>query len=50
MMQSESGKIKFTSCYNVNEVFNEVFDLLCSRYQINLEMSMRGSDFIFDSV
>ena len=50
MMQSESGKIKFTSCYNVNEVFNEVFDLLYSRYQINLEMSMRESDFIFDSV
>ena len=35
---------------NGNEVVNELFELLLSRYQITLETSMRGSDFILDSV
>ena len=35
---------------NVNEVVNEIFKSLLSRCQIDLETSMRGSDFIFDSV
>ena len=33
-----------------NEVVDESFELLRSRYQINLETSMIGSDFIFDTV
>ena len=33
-----------------NEVVDESFELLSSRYQINLETSMIGSDFIFDTV
>ena len=49
-MHSTSGNIKFTSYNDANEVVNEVFESLCSRYQGNLETSMRGSDFIFDSV
>ena len=35
---------------DANEVVNELFESLHSRYQDNLETSMRGSDFIFDSV
>ena len=49
-MHSTSGNIKFTSYNDANEVVNEVFESLRSRYQGNLETSMRGSDFIFDSV
>ena len=42
--------IKFTSCNDTNEVINELFESLLSRFQDNLETSMRGSDFIFHSV
>ena len=50
VMHSKSNNIKFTSCNDANEVVNELFDSLCSRYQRNLETSMRVSDFIFESV
>ena len=35
---------------NRNEVNEELFKLLLSGYQYSLETSIRGSDFIFDSV
>ena len=35
---------------NRNEVTEELFKLLLSRYQYSLETSIRGSHFIFDSV
>ena len=35
---------------NANEVVDELFESLLSRYQIGLETSMKGIDFIFDSV
>ena len=41
---------KFTSYNDANEVFDELYEYLRSRYQGNLETSMVGSDFIFDSV
>ena len=45
-----SSNIKFTS-YNVaNEIIGKLFESLHSRYQGNSETSMRGSEFIFDSV
>ena len=50
VMHSKSNNIKFTSYNDVNEVFDELFESLRSRYQGNLETIMRGSDFIFDSV
>ena len=37
------------SLNNENEADNHVFESLLSRYQIGLETSMRGRDFIFDS-
>ena len=49
-MQSRSNSMKFASYNDVDEVVDEVFESLCSRYQGNLETSMRGSDFIFGSV
>ena len=50
VMHSRSNIIKFKSYNNVNEVLDELFDSFCSRYQRNLETSIRGSDFIFDSI
>ena len=41
---------KFTSYNDANEVVNEPFESLRSRYQGNLEKLMRWSEFIFDSV
>ena len=49
-MDSKSNNIEFRSYDNANEVVNELFELLLSRYQAGLETSMRGNDFIFDSV
>ena len=33
-----------------NEVVNELFESLCSKYQHNLEKPIKGSYFIFDTV
>ena len=49
-MHSRSDNVKYTSYNDVNEVVDELFESLRSRYQVNLETSMRGRDFIFDSV
>ena len=49
-MHSKSNNIEFMSYDNVNEVVNELFESLLSRYRIGLETSMKGSDLIFDSV
>ena len=49
-MHSRSDNIKFTSYNDANEFVDELFESLSSRYPGNLETSMRGGDFIFDSV
>ena len=50
VMHPTSDNIKFT-CYNdTDEVVDELFESLHSRYQGNLEPSMRGSNFFFESV
>ena len=49
-MHSNSDNIKITSYNDANEVVDELFDSLCSRYQGNLETSMRERNFIFISV
>ena len=49
VMHSTSDNIKLTSYNGANEVVNELFASLRSRYQENFETSMRGSDLIFDS-
>ena len=50
VMHSKNDNIEFMPYDNVNEVANELLESLLSRYQIGLETSMSGSDFIFDSV
>ena len=45
-----SDNIKFTPYGDAKEVADELFESLCSKYQVNLETSIRDSDFIFDSV
>ena len=50
VMHSTSDNIKFSPCNDANEVVNEPFESLHSKYPDNLETSMRGSNFIFDSV
>ena len=44
------NSIKFTTYSDGNEVIYELFESFRSRYQGNLETSMRGRDFISDSV
>ena len=48
VMHLNSDNIKFTSYNDANEIVNEL--LLRSKYKENLETSMKGIDFIFDSV
>ena len=45
-----SDNIKFGSYSDVNEVGIEIFESLLRRYQNTLEVSMRGSEFIFIAV
>ena len=49
-MHSYSDNITFTSDNDANEVVNKPFKSLRSKYQDNLETSMKGSEFIFDSI
>ena len=49
VMHSKSGNTKFLIYDNANDVVDEVFESLLSRYQIGLTESMRGNNFIFDS-
>ena len=50
VIHSTSDNIKFTPYNDANQVVNELFESLRSKYQDNLETSIRGSDFIFDSI
>ena len=50
VMHLNSDNIKFTSYSEVNEVVNEIFRSLRSKYQESLETSMKESDYVFDLV
>ena len=50
VMHSNSGEIKFTPYSDANDVIEKLLKSLRSSYQENLETSMKGSDFISDSV
>ena len=50
VMYSRSNNIRFTSYNDAKKIIDELLESLRSRYQGNLETSIRGSDFIFDSV
>ena len=49
VMHLKSNNIEFMISCNVNNIVDELFKALLSRCQGNLETSMRGSHFIFDS-
>ena len=49
-MDSKSGNMKFTSYNDANEVVDELFESIRSRHQDNSETSIRGTEFIFNSV
>ena len=49
-MHWRSNNIKRPSYNDANEVVDELFETLRSRYHGNLETSMRGSDFLFDLI
>ena len=46
-MHSKGDNIKFNY---VNKVVDKLFESLCLRYQDNLQTSVEGSEFVFDSV
>ena len=50
VMHSTSNNIKFTFYNGSNEIVDGRLESLCLIYQVTLEISMRWSDFIFDSV
>ena len=43
VIHSKSDNVRFTSYNDANEVVDELFNSLNSRYQDNLEKSIRGS-------
>ena len=49
-MHSQSDNIKLTSATDANKVADKFFDSSIWLYQVNLETSMGGTEFIFDSV
>ena len=50
VMHSKNDNIEFTIYDNVDEIIEKISELLLKRHRIELETSMRGSDFIFDCV
>ena len=49
-MHSNSGNINFKPYSDATGVIDELFESLHSKYQVNLETLMRGSEIIFASV
>ena len=50
VMHATSNNMKFTPYIDANEVIDEQFQSIPSRYQGNWETSLRGGYFILDSV
>ena len=50
VMHSSSNNIKLTPYSDANDVIEKLLKSLHSQYQDNLETSIKGSGFIFDSV
>ena len=50
VLHSKSDKIEITINDKADEVIKEIFESIYCRYQISLEISMKGNDFIFDYV
>ena len=48
VVHSKSDNVELMINYKDDEVIKELFHSLLSPYQIGLETSMKGSEFIFD--
>ena len=49
-MLSKSDNIEITINDKADEVIQELFESILSRYQTGLEESMKESDFVFDYI
>ena len=49
-MDSKSDNIETMIGNNTNEIINEMFSSVLTRYQIGLETSVKGRDFVFNDV
>ena len=49
-MHTKSGNIKIMMGSETYDIIDELFKFLLQKYQERLEESMRGNEFIFDSV
>ena len=49
-MHKKSNNIEMLVVSETDEIIEEIFKSLLQRYQEGLEESMKGSEFIFDSV
>ena len=49
-MHKKSNNIEIMMGTETDEIIQELFKSLLQRYQEGLEESMRGSEFVFDSV
>ena len=49
-MHKKSDNIEIMMCSETDVIIDEFFKSLLQKYQEGLEESMRGSEFIFDSV
>ena len=47
-MHPKSNNTEIMTYHNANDVVDELFESFHSRYQIVLQISMKGSDFTFD--
>ena len=50
VMHSKSNNTEIMIYNKADEAIEELFESLLNGYQIGLETSMQGSDFIFDSI
>ena len=50
VMHSKSDNIELISYDNANEIIEEIFESLISKYQVGLESLMKESNFVFDLV
>ena len=50
VIHSQSSNLQIMINDKADEVIDELFQILLSRYQSELETSIKGSDFIFDCV
>ena len=49
-MSSTSDNIEVTMVNETDKIIKDLFDSFLRRYQKNLEESMKGREFVFDSV